>query len=99
MLIKANTVTLFDVMGTIDSQLQENFVRELSATLKLGYRNSGGMPYEFRALEAALSSVATALEEEMKVHKAEVTRLVGSLETHIGERRTFTSEYSFFVRN
>ncbi|CAD6577059.1 MAG: magnesium ion transporter [Cyphobasidiales sp. Tagirdzhanova-0007] len=83
MLIKANTVTLFDVMGTIDSQLQENFVRELSATLKLGYRNSGGMPYEFRALEAALSSVATALEEEMKVHKAEVTRLVGSLETHI----------------
>ena len=84
MLVKADTVILFDAMGTIDSQLQESFARELSATLRQGYRNLGNMPYEFRALEAALSSVSNALEEEMKVHIEEVTRLVGSLERHIG---------------
>jgi len=83
-LIKQNSVILFDAMGTHDSQIQEQFLKELSASLKLGYRNSGGMPYEFRALEAALSSIATALEDELRVHMTEVNRLVTRLESHIG---------------
>jgi hypothetical protein len=51
----------------------------------MGYRGSGGLPYEFRALEAALTSVSSALEEEMSVHREAVESLIGPLETHIGE--------------
>lgn len=52
--------------------------------LNKGYRGSGGLPYEFRALEAALTSVSSALEEEMSVHREAVESLIGPLETHIG---------------
>lgn len=84
MLIKANTVILFDALGTTDSALMQQFVRALQIGLKAGYRASGGLPYEFRAVEVALTSVTKALEEEMKVHREAVDKLLGPLESHIG---------------
>lgn len=61
------------------------------SSLRAGYRGSGGLPYEFRALEAALSSVSNALEEEWNVHRDAVDKLIGPLESHIGESRRFPS--------
>ena len=58
--------------------------------MRAGYRGSGGLPYEFRALEAALSSVSTALEEEWNVHRDAVDKLIGPLESHIGKPAKFS---------
>lgn len=63
----------------------------------MGYRGSGGLPYEFRALEAALTSVSSALEEEMSVHREAVESLIGPLETHIGEYGSHSSRSSYTV--
>jgi hypothetical protein len=54
-------------------------------SLRAGYRGSGGLPYEFRALEAALSSITSALEEEWNVHRQAVDKIIGPLEAHIGK--------------
>lgn len=60
-------------------------LRSHQQNLKAGYRGLGGLPYEFRALEAALTSVSEALEVEMSIHRGVINRLVSNLESHIGE--------------
>ena len=46
-------------------------------------RQAGGLPYEFRALEAVLISVTTGLEEEFEVVSEPVVRVLRELEEDI----------------
>ena len=50
---------------------------------KEGSRQAGGLPYEFRALEAVLISVTTGLEDEFKGVAQPVMRVLQELEEDI----------------
>ncbi|QSL66588.1 hypothetical protein MERGE_000970 [Pneumocystis wakefieldiae] len=65
-LLKADSVLLFNAYGSTDTHTQSVFMYDLEGKLRQGNKAAGGLPYEFRALEAILISVSTALEEEMK---------------------------------
>jgi magnesium transporter len=84
-LIKANRVLVFGVMGSTDSYTQSNFMYDLEGKLCLpeGSRQAGGLPYEFRALEAVLISVTSALESEFVGVREPVVRVLRELEEDI----------------
>ena len=79
-LVKADLVLVFDVYGSTDSHTQSVFMYDLEGKLRQGSKSMMGLPYEFRALEAILISVVTALDAEMRVLKNLVEQLLLELE-------------------
>ena len=84
-LIKHDRVLVLDAYGTTDSYTQSVFMYDLSGKLaqKDTSRQPGGLPYEFRALEAVLISVTTGLEGEFEVVSEPVVRVLRELEEDI----------------
>jgi len=84
-LIKSNCVLVLDAYGTTDSFTQSQFIYDLQNKLgqREGSKQSGGLPYEFRAMEAVLISVTTGLEEEFKGVAQPVMRVLQELEEDI----------------
>ena len=84
-LIKANRVLVFDTYGTTDSYTQSVFMYDLEGKLrqKQNSPSAGGLPYEFRALEAVLVSVTSGLESEFETVQAPVVRVLRDLEEDI----------------
>ncbi|CAG8977237.1 hypothetical protein HYALB_00007933 [Hymenoscyphus albidus] len=84
-LIKHNRVLVFDAYGTTDSYNQSAFIYDLEDKLraKQGSLLAGGLPYEFRALEAILISVITSLETEFEGVREPVVRVLRELEEDI----------------
>lgn len=84
-LIKHNRVLVLDAYGTTDSYTQSQFIHDLQG--KLGQheasRQAGGLPYEFRALEAVLISVTSGLEGEFDVVSEPVHKVLKELEEDI----------------
>lgn len=84
-LIKYNRVLVLDAYGTTDSYTQSQFIHDLQG--KLGQheasRQAGGLPYEFRALEAVLISVTSGLEGEFEVVSEPVQKVLKELEEDI----------------
>jgi len=86
-LIKHDTVFLFDSYGSTDSSLHSLFLYNLGHNLRIGAKASGGLAYEFRALEAMLSSVAQALESEMSNLRTLTVELLDGLESEIDREK------------
>lgn len=84
-LIKANRVLVFDTYGTTDSVHQSSFIYDLEDKLRQNQSSplAGGLPYEFRALEAVLVSVITGLEKEFEGVREPVVRVLRELEEDI----------------
>ncbi|TVY18667.1 Mitochondrial inner membrane magnesium transporter mrs2 [Lachnellula arida] len=84
-LIKSNRVLVFDAYGTTDSYNQSAFIYDLEDKLRQKQNSAaaGGLPYEFRALEAVLVSVITSLETEFEGVREPVVRVLGELEEDI----------------
>ena len=84
-LVKSDRVLVFDVYGSTDSYIQSNFMYDLEGKLrqKEASRQAGGLPYEFRALEAMLISVTSALESEFDGVRGPVVRVLRELEEDI----------------
>lgn len=84
-LIKYNRVLLFDAYGSADSYTQSVFMYDLEGKLQQreGSRQAGGLPYEFRALEAVLISVTAALEGEFEAVREPVVKVLRELEEDI----------------
>jgi magnesium transporter len=83
-LIKYNRVLVFDAYGSTDSYTQSLFMYDLEGRLRQGSSSqSGGLPYEFRALEAVLISVTSGLESEFEGVRDPVVRVLRELEEDI----------------
>ncbi|CCJ30419.1 unnamed protein product [Pneumocystis jirovecii] len=82
-LLKADAVLLFNVYGSTDTHTQSVFMYDLEGKLRQGSKAMGGLPYEFRALEAILISVSTALNAEMKFLNSLVKEVLLQLEEDI----------------
>ncbi|MCJ1364568.1 hypothetical protein MMC16_003680 [Acarospora aff. strigata] len=88
-LIKHNRVLVFDAYGSTDSYTQSVFMYDLEGKLrqKEGSRQAGGLPYEFRALEAVLISVTSGLEGEFEGVREPVVRVLRELEEDIDREK------------
>ena len=92
-LIKHNRVLLFDVYGSKASYPQSAFMYDLQGKLqqKTGssqsQSNPGGLPYEFRALEAVLQSVTQELEADFVAVRDPVIRILSELEDDIDRHK------------
>jgi magnesium transporter len=83
-LIKYDRVLLFDVYGSKTSYPQSAFMYDLQGKLQQKQTpGAGGLPYEFRALEAVLTSVTSELEAEFETVQAPVIRILSELEDDI----------------
>ncbi|MCJ1476047.1 magnesium ion transporter [Lambiella insularis] len=84
-LIKSNRVLVFDAYGSTDSYTQSVFIYDLEGRLRQKQTSlqAGGLPYEFRALEAVLISVTSALETEFEGVREPVVRVLRQLEEDI----------------
>lgn len=84
-LIKHNRVLVLDAYGTTASTMQGLFMYDLEGRLKQkdNSRQAGGLPYEFRALEAVLINVTTGLEQEYEGVSEPVHRVLRELEEDI----------------
>ncbi|KAI4122753.1 MAG: hypothetical protein LQ347_006399 [Umbilicaria vellea] len=84
-LIKSNRVLVFDTYGSTDSHTKSGFMYELEGKLrqKEGSRQAGGLPYEFRALEAVLLGVTSGLEMEFEGVRGPVVGVLRALEEDI----------------
>ncbi|KAL1915763.1 uncharacterized protein VTP21DRAFT_6522 [Calcarisporiella thermophila] len=82
-LIKADTVLLFDSFGSTDSYNQSLFIYDLQEKLSLRGKSTGGLPFEFRALEAIFISVISCLHSELDVLENLITDLLARLEENI----------------
>jgi magnesium transporter len=82
-LIKHDRVLLFDVYGSKTSYPQSAFIYELQHRLQQKQPAIGGLPYEFRALEAVLMSVTSELEADFDYVQEPVLRLLSELEDDI----------------
>ncbi|MCJ1462410.1 hypothetical protein MMC07_001011 [Pseudocyphellaria aurata] len=83
-LIKHNRVLVLDAYGATDSTMQSLFMYDLEGKLqKESSRQAGGLPYEFRALEAVLINVTTGLEQEYEGVSEPVRRVLRELEEDI----------------
>lgn len=82
-MIKFDRVLLFDVYGSKTSYPQSAFMYDLQGKLQQKQSATGGLPYEFRALEAVLTSVTTELEAEFETVQAPVIRILSELEDDI----------------
>lgn len=75
---------VFDTYGTTDSVHQSSFIYDLEDKLRQQTSPAaGGLPYEFRALEAVLVSVITGLEKEFEGVREPVVRVLQELEEDI----------------
>ncbi|GAA6010850.1 hypothetical protein JCM10207_003958 [Rhodosporidiobolus poonsookiae] len=81
--ITAKEVTIFDSVGSEDSWLKGVFIWSLEHALKTNPKAAGGLPYEFRALEACLVNVLTALETDLVNIRSHVVELLAHMEEHI----------------
>ncbi|KAI9880754.1 MAG: magnesium ion transporter [Pleopsidium flavum] len=88
-LIKHNRILVFDAYGSTDSYTQSVFMYDLEGKLrqKEGSRQAGGLPYEFRALEAVLISVTSGLEGEFEGVREPVVRVLRELEEDIDREK------------
>ncbi|KAJ1976849.1 magnesium ion transporter [Dimargaris verticillata] len=86
-LIKADTVVLFDSIGSTDSYSQSIFIYDLQEKLRLGSTKNSSLPFEFRALESVLVSVVSTLQDEVQVVSSLVTNLLAHLEEKIDRDR------------
>ncbi|CAG8547195.1 10268_t:CDS:2 [Paraglomus occultum] len=86
-LIKADLVVLFDSVGSTDSYNQSIFVYDLQEKLRMGFAAAGGLPFEFRALEAIFISVISTLQAEMEVLVNLVSKLLTDLEENIDREK------------
>ena len=84
-LIKADRVLLFDVYGSKTSYPQSAFMYDLQGRLqqKQAPGAAGGLPYEFRALEAVLLSVTSELEADFDTVREPILRILSELEADI----------------
>ena len=74
---------LLDAYGTTDSHSQTRFKYDLQSKLGEVSQQAGGLPYEFRALEAVLVSVTTELEKEFEKISKPVIPVLRELEEDI----------------
>ncbi|GAA5892223.1 hypothetical protein JCM6882_003615 [Rhodosporidiobolus microsporus] len=81
--ITAREVTIFDAAGSEDSWLKGVFIWSLEHALKTTSKAAHGLPYEFRALEACLVNVLTALETDLVNIRSHVVELLAHMEEHI----------------
>lgn len=72
------------LMPVSRSYLRGIFVWSLEHALKTTNKAAHGLPYEFRALEACLINVVTALEMDLANVRSHVVELLGHMEEHIG---------------
>ncbi|KAI3340875.1 hypothetical protein F4824DRAFT_449796 [Ustulina deusta] len=87
-LIKHNRVLLFDVYGTKASYPQSAFMYDLQGKLQQkAPATNGGLPYEFRALEAVLQSVTQEMEADFEAVRDPVIRILGELEDDIDRHK------------
>ncbi|MCJ1356163.1 MAG: magnesium ion transporter [Icmadophila ericetorum] len=88
-LIQHNRVLVFDVYGSTDSYMQSVFMYDLEGRLQQKElpRAAGGLPYEFRALEAVLISVTSGLEGEFEGVREPVVRVLRELEEDIDREK------------
>ncbi|KAF9578213.1 magnesium ion transporter [Lunasporangiospora selenospora] len=86
-LIKADLVVLFDSFGSSDSYNQSIFIYDLEEKLRMSTSAAGGLPFEFRALEAILISVVSSLQSEMEVLVHFVSNLLAQLEENIDQNK------------
>ncbi|KAF2223335.1 hypothetical protein BDZ85DRAFT_235388 [Elsinoe ampelina] len=85
-LIQADRVLVFDAYGSTDSYTQSLFMYDLEGKLSLREGKGKGeapLPYEFRALEAVLISVTSALESEFEGVRGPVVKVLRDLEENI----------------
>jgi len=83
-LIQHNRVLVFDAYGSTDSYTQSVFMYDLEGKLQLKEgRSAGTLSYEFRALEAVLISVTSALEGEFEGVREPVVKVLRELEENI----------------
>ncbi|GAA5936079.1 CorA family magnesium transporter [Sporobolomyces koalae] len=83
--ITAQEMTIFDSVGSEDSWLKGVFIWSAEHALKSqgNSPSTGPLPYEFKALEAALTSVVAALENDLANIRSHVVELLNVMETHI----------------
>jgi len=91
-LIKHNRVLVFDVYGSTDSYAQSLFMYDLEDKLRQKQSPTaaalgGNLPYEFRALEAVMVSITTALESELEGVREPVVRVLRELEEDIDREK------------
>ncbi|KAL0937552.1 inner membrane magnesium transporter [Colletotrichum truncatum] len=88
-LIKKDRVLLFDVYGSKTSYPQSAFMYDLQGKLKQKNVHGGvnGLPYEFRALEAVLTSVTSELEADFESVRDPVIRVLSELEDDIDRHK------------
>lgn len=83
-LIKHDRVLLFDVYGSRTSYPQSAFMYDLQGKLQQkASQGSNGLPYEFRALEAVLTSVTSEMEADFEAVREPVMRILSELEDDI----------------
>ncbi|GJN93504.1 hypothetical protein Rhopal_006561-T1 [Rhodotorula paludigena] len=81
--VTAKEVTIFDSVGSEDSWLKGVFIWSLEHALKATGKAAHGLPYEFRALEAALINIVTALETDLNNVRSHVVELLAHMEENI----------------
>ncbi|KAM0533262.1 hypothetical protein ACHAPP_006090 [Verticillium nonalfalfae] len=93
-LIKKDRVLLFDIYGSKTSYPQSAFMYDLQGKLKQkipqgggGVGAAAGLPYEFRALEAVLTSVTSELEADFEAVRDPVIRILSELEDDIDRHK------------
>lgn len=88
-LIKRDRVLLFDIYGSKTSYPQSAFMYDLQGKLKQKTAQGGanGLPYEFRALEAVLTSVTSELEADFEAVRDPVIRILADLEDDIDREK------------
>ncbi|KAG6235310.1 magnesium ion transporter [Claviceps purpurea] len=85
-LIKHDRVLLFDAYGSKTSYPQSAFMYDLQGRLQQRQapaQGSNGLPYEFRALEAVLTSVTSEMEADFEAVREPVMRILSELENDI----------------
>ncbi|KFA64041.1 hypothetical protein S40285_04210 [Stachybotrys chlorohalonatus IBT 40285] len=83
-LIKHDRVLLFDVYGSKTSYPQSAFMYDLQGKLQQkNMPSSSNLPYEFRALEAVLTSVTSELEADFEAVREPVMHVLSELEDDI----------------
>ncbi|KAI5464162.1 cora-like Mg2+ transporter protein-domain-containing protein [Mariannaea sp. PMI_226] len=87
-LIKHDRVLLFDVYGSKTSYPQSAFMYDLQGKLQQKTPNAQGtLPYEFRALEAVLTSVTSELEADFEAVREPVMHILSELEDDIDRQK------------
>ncbi|GJN67326.1 magnesium ion transporter [Purpureocillium lilacinum] len=87
-LIKHDRVLLFDVYGSKTSYPQSAFMYDLQGKLQQKpSQGSNGLPYEFRALEAVLTSVTSEMEADFEAVREPVMHILSELEDDIDREK------------